>query len=262
MGMSERAKLENWTLSLSFTFTMKTKKPYPPLVGSKIGEWTILQAWVSNRNCLKAYVVQCSCGRKIEFMNVRNLKLGGSLRCKSCAISIRNSNFNISDRSRKLIKEVAKLKKKYDKDLVNKLCSTWKGVINRSKSKYYIAKVYTPWTEFTPFFLYCITLDGYDNLSLQLDRKNTLGNYEPNNLRFVTPKGNMRNRSDSVTLLVNGEVINLMDFIEKEFGIIKVENNKKLYDFVYARLKENKSSGDIILLVDKEFNTEDRIYGT
>lgn len=55
--------------------------------------------------------------------------------------------------------------------------------------------VYPAWQEDRRLFArYLMTLDGWDNPDLTIDRIDNDGNYEPGNLRFVTQTENRRNR--------------------------------------------------------------------
>lgn len=49
--------------------------------------------------------------------------------------------------------------------------------------------------------------NGYQD-HLTLDRKNTFGNYEPDNCRWITKKAQQANRKDSVKIEFNGELLN------------------------------------------------------
>jgi hypothetical protein len=55
--------------------------------------------------------------------------------------------------------------------------------------------VYEEWRRNRAAFLqYVQTLKGWDDPSLQMDRINVNGNYEPGNIRFVSPSENMSNK--------------------------------------------------------------------
>ena len=78
-----------------------------------------------------------------------------------------------------------------------------------SKCKAYVdyggrgISVYVPWIEDRVAFLrYLVTLPGWDNPDLELDRRDNDGNYEPGNLRFVTRKQNIGNRRNVTSLQV------------------------------------------------------------
>jgi hypothetical protein len=56
-------------------------------------------------------------------------------------------------------------------------------------------KVFAPWLEDRRAFLaYLVTLPGWDNPILELDRTEVDGGYEPGNLRFITKQVNQANR--------------------------------------------------------------------
>lgn len=56
-------------------------------------------------------------------------------------------------------------------------------------------RVYGPWLEDKAKFLaYVITLPGWDNPALELDRTHNDRGYEPGNLRFITKRDNINNR--------------------------------------------------------------------
>ena len=55
--------------------------------------------------------------------------------------------------------------------------------------------------------------NGYDG-SLQIDRINVNGNYEPSNCRWVTGKVNSNNKRNNVTVTINGVTRNLYEWQE------------------------------------------------
>ena len=56
--------------------------------------------------------------------------------------------------------------------------------------------------------------NGYTD-SLQIDRINTDGNYEPDNCRFVTCKENNRNKRNNRRLTIDGMTLNVTEWAEK-----------------------------------------------
>lgn len=62
------------------------------------------------------------------------------------------------------------------------------------------------------FYKYAKTLPGWDDLSLDLDRINNDGHYEPGNLRCVDRSTNTRNTRGSVYLTYRGKRHHLKDF--------------------------------------------------
>ncbi len=80
-----------------------------------------------------------------------------------------------------------------------KLYKKWQGIKDRCKNnkhKYYGKKgivVCTKWQTFEPFMKWALN-NGYDN-NLTIDRKDTNGNYEPTNCRFVNRSIQQQNRN-------------------------------------------------------------------
>lgn len=94
-----------------------------------------------------------------------------------------------------------------------KLYSVWSNIkdrclnLNCKSYKYYGGRGITicnEWLEFTPFMEWALG-NGY-NRGLQIDRKETNGNYEPSNCRWVTSKEQQRNKRNTTTLEIANEI--------------------------------------------------------
>jgi hypothetical protein len=62
------------------------------------------------------------------------------------------------------------------------------------------------------FLRYVVTLPGWDDLGLQLDRRDNDGDYAPGNLRMVTPAQNTANTRATVSVEYRGERMCASDF--------------------------------------------------
>ena len=65
------------------------------------------------------------------------------------------------------------------------------------------------------FLAYIMTLDGWDNPDLEIDRIDNDGNYEPGNVRCVTRSENEQNTSQAHKVVYNGEVLCAREFWKK-----------------------------------------------
>lgn len=147
-----------------------------PKVGDTFGVWIIL-AVKPNRQCL----CRCRCGLKKD-VDAYSLLKGKSSACSSCW-------------QRKLPYDDSKHPRKLRDAAMNaiKRCTEQ----SHPSYKYYGGRgitVYEPWLKDPLLFVeYLSNLDGCDDLSKWLDRVDNEGNYEPDNLRFVTPKDSHEN---------------------------------------------------------------------
>lgn len=124
----------------------------------------------------------CNCGVEFE-CRIRYIEIGHT---KSCGCAM--------DYSGKLIHGLTG----------TKLYRCWLAMrtrcFNRKHGTYknYGARgitVYSPWImDFKAFYLYAVTLSGWDDPTLSLDRINNDGNYEPGNLRWATRETQANNK--------------------------------------------------------------------
>src|SRR5208282_180000 len=167
------------------------KRKYPaPSIGNGFGELTV----VGNTGPRTA-LVQCSCGCPPYRVELSNLRRGKSTRCNNCAkkqTGYWRKNFwayadivsNDGHRRR----------------LLNRISACINRCTNPNDKRFYNyggrgIKVFPLWLEDRREFLgYIVTLKGWDNPKLELDRiKNDQG-YEPGNLQFSTRRANNKNR--------------------------------------------------------------------
>lgn len=123
----------------------------------------------------------------------------------------------------------------------SKIYKLWNSIKTRCKENYFESEFYykkgirvcdlwlNSFQEFKKFAL----SNGYKE-GLTIDRIDSNGNYEPNNVRFVTPKENCNNRKNTYMVIYNGESISLQILLEK----LKYKGN---ITTIYARLKRGYS---------------------
>jgi len=160
------------------------------------GAWEVVEVVRKN----KGYHPRCRCECGTErVVDRHNLFSGKSTGCNTCAKK----------------KSAAKRWLKYadalpDADhrcrLLNRLASQISRCHNERNRAYphYGGRgigVYKQWRDDRASFLkYVQLLDGWDDPSLQIDRIDVDGNYEPGNIRFVTAKQNANNKRLVLTL--------------------------------------------------------------
>jgi hypothetical protein len=155
---------------------------------------------------------ECECGN-VTYVTTRNLKSGS---IKSCGCIKFNPN------SRYKTDEVFK-----------KIKTVWTGMKKRCNNpKYEHYNLYggrgivvcKEWQSLNSFYEWALK-NGYE-IGLQIDRKDTNGNYEPSNCRWLTPQENSQNRRNNKYLTIKGEK-KLISQWAKEIGItIKTLNDR------------------------------------
>lgn len=112
----------------------------------------------------------------------------------------------------------------WDELYCKKLYYTWQGIkkrcfkINHTSYKHYGGRgitMYSEWVDdFSAFYNYVSKLDHFGEKGYTLDRIDNNGNYEPNNLRWETPKKQMRNRQCTLTVDYQGKQMPLAEVAE------------------------------------------------
>ncbi len=166
-----------------------------PRVGQRYGELTVIGYCYGARGGVTAVVTECSCGRRPYRTIESNLHYGRTTRCNTCAK-----------------KQSGYWKKTYcgyadiipDDRLRSVLLDRISACINRCHNpndrnfKHYGGRgifVHGPWRKDRRKYLrYLVTLDGWNNTDLEIDRKNVNKGYRPGNLRFATRAQNQSNR--------------------------------------------------------------------
>lgn len=168
-----------------------------PSIGSRFGQLTLLGVQIRKHGASRQRMahVQCDCGAAPHFVYIYNLLKGASTRCPTCAKAAsgywRKDFFKYAD---------ACPDDAHRRRLLNRLSACKNRCHNPKDSSYanYGGRgitLYEPWcVDKAAFLRYVLTLDGWDQPYLELDRINVDKGYEPDNLRFVTRKENVRNR--------------------------------------------------------------------
>jgi hypothetical protein len=169
---------------------MKTGKRYPLLKkDSVIGKWTVTAD--ESPGASDRIRVRCECGFEAERPAWR-LHSGGSTKCRRCKGVTQP--------------ELAERKKGVCPDRAHRERLWWRinAIIKRCTNptawdyKHYGARgvtVHQPWlADRVSFLAHLVSLPGWDDANLEIDRADNNGNYEPGNLRFVTSSVNKKNR--------------------------------------------------------------------
>src|SRR4030067_233586 len=178
----------------------KRKHPLPRL-GDRISELTVVQVDLGGAGGLKGVWVCCSCGFGPYQVAFQNLVHGRTTRCNRCAKD-ESAKTRVHRAYQKsfFAQEDILPNVEHRRRLLNRLAAAI-GRCHRERDPAYVHYggrgifVFPEWRKDKGVFLrHVITLEGWDNPSLEMDRRDVNGNYEPGNLRFITKRENHANR--------------------------------------------------------------------
>ena len=236
----------NWILANKFLFPAAVNGE-PPKIGDRKGKFTIVGAWVNKRGYLKAYKVLCDCGNSVEYIKVNNIKNGHSTQCTTCKINEQSSEStkyfraHYCQKDSKVLSVLYQRKSKDVRKFKNGPTFYEEWLIDyKAFAEYWITL--PQWTEFRDQI---VSFGHPDHLTP--DRIDTSRGYVPGNIRFVTMKQQARNKTNTLFMLFQNEIISLMDFIELLLG--PEYKDTKAANFIRSRYHESRSAEQIIELL-------------
>lgn len=174
------------------------KHKYGDYVGQKYGAFTVLgvKKFAYKSGIQNRYICQCECGN-IRYCSAYELRTSSR---KSCGCKYKN----------------------YDGDCGTRLCTIYRGMLNRcfnSKAAYYQRyggrgiTVCKEWVDSYLAFKEWALSSGYSD-NLKIDRIDNDGNYEPNNCRWATDKEQNNNKSDNHYVQYQGKTYTISQLAE------------------------------------------------
>lgn len=156
------------------------------ITGVRFGSWTVLGPRTKgNRTRRSTWLCRCDCGIE-SWVQTSNLTQGLSQSCHPCS---KRKPYNVLNMPSAMYQRLSCMARSAIRRCTNAAYPQWKDYGGRG------IKVYDEWIEdYRKFVEYLSLLEGCKDESLELDRTNNDGNYEPGNLRFVTRSVSMRNR--------------------------------------------------------------------
>ena len=170
-----------------------------PGTGERFGELTVLGMERIRRpgkgDSVSMVRVQCSCGAEPHLVYETNLRRGKSTRCNACAKKQSGHWWKHYYAYADICPDEG-----HRRRLLNRVSSCI-GRCHNKRLKTYAnyggrgIHVHEEWRKSRREFLrYLLTLEGWDQPDLELDRINVDKGYEPGNLRFVTKAENAKNK--------------------------------------------------------------------
>lgn len=180
------------------------------IINQKFGKLTVIKKIGIDKFKNSLWLCKCDCGNE-KIGSAKALKYGD---LKSCGClrkdKFKNKYPNIYKRYWNMLKRCYNKNnasyKNYSKQNI-KVCEEWKN--NYENFSSYILKIYP-------------NAEELFNLGYELDRKDTYGNYEPNNIRIITRKDNSNNRTNNVII----NIFNISQTIQQAIDKYSVINGK------------------------------------
>lgn len=202
---------------------MKTKINYEQ--GQVLGDYGIVyirdtgkRIFPSYKRGLRYALFKCRCGNEFETA-VLKIKNGHTKSCGCHKIKVgKEVNLIHGLSGHKLFKKWGSIKERiYNPNVLHYKDYGGRGI-----------KLYEPWiNDAKSFIKYCMTLPGWDNPNLKLDRINNEGNYEPGNLRFTTNYISILNRRRHKSNTSGHEGVSF-DITHNEWQSYTYKNYKKI----------------------------------
>jgi hypothetical protein len=166
-----------------------------PSAGERFGELTVVGVERKSTGGVAGVRVRCSCKAEPYLVDISNLRKGASTRCNACA----------KQASKRYTKQWYGYSAIVPDDAHRRrLCNRIAACNNRCHNPKDTAypnyggrgiRIYEPWRADRSLFLaHLVTLDGWDDPVLELDREDVNEGYEPGNLRFITKRANRNNQ--------------------------------------------------------------------
>lgn len=163
-----------------------------PSAGDRFGQLTVVRVEFSEHGGVRSVVARCDCGAPEHSVDFHNLRGGKTTRCNACAK-------RKSADGRKMYWKYASVvpDDEHRRRLLNRISAANTRCRPDGHPNYggRGIRVHEPWRKDRAAFLqYLVTLPGWDQPDLEMDRINTDGSYAPGNLRFVSRADNMLNK--------------------------------------------------------------------
>ena len=171
------------------------RKISPPSIGDRFGELTIIGYQIGPAGGIQYAIAQCSCGATPHRVATYNLRKGASTRCNACAKKAAGYWTKKFYAYAIVCPDDA-----HRRRLLNRLSACKNRCHNPNDRGYsnYGGRgihLYEPWrTDKSAFLAYVMSLDGWDQPRLELDRIDVNKGYEPGNLRFISKRDNCNNK--------------------------------------------------------------------